>query len=305
MFGNVTYHDFANALCNKLQGAERLYGLRTNLLWKDKETAHLIFEEVIYRKEHSFSYELDLLDYYCAYDDGLYSLTDLADDIQKNVKSIWSFHAYSTFSKFDEYKRRIFPRVLGVEQNSDYRSKYVYRDISGLDLMVTYYVELRRGITCAKKMIAYQDLMEWGISVEDLHRQAIDNMRRDREIEFLPLGEAIKSRIQAMYKDIPIPEELLMPMILEDLPVWVYDYKNSPYGATAILFGDKLQEIHDKLGDFCLVPSSTEEFLIIPTEMMEGVGDIVKEMNGQIGSGLVLSDKLYLVTNNRIEVVNE
>ena len=50
MFGNVTYHDFANALCNKLQGAERLYGLRTNLLWKDKETAHLIFEEVIYRK---------------------------------------------------------------------------------------------------------------------------------------------------------------------------------------------------------------------------------------------------------------
>jgi len=306
MFDNVKYNKFANALYNKIEGDERLYGLRTDLLWKDKETAYLIFEEVTYRKEHAFSYDLDLLDYYCAYNEGLFSLTDLADDIQKNVKSVWSFHAHSTFSKFDEYKRKIFPRVLGVEQNSDYRSKYVYIDISGLDLMVTYYVEISRGITYVKKMITYQDLQEWGISVEDLHRQAIANMRRDREIEFLPLGEVIKSRIKAMYKDTPIPEELIMSVVSEDLPVWVYDYKNCPYGATAILFEDKLQEIHDRLGDFFLVPSSTEEFLIIPTEMIiNGIADIVKEMNGQIGSGLVLSDNLYMVTENGIEVVNE
>lgn len=309
MFGNVTYHDFAEALCEKLRGAESLCGLRISLLWKDGETAYLSFEEVVCRKENYFSCELDLSDYYCLFEDLSYSFDELVIDIQENVKSIWNFQVYRNLSEFEQCKRKIFPRVLGVKQNSAHRFQYEHIDMSGLDLMVTYYVETRRGITCAKKEIDYQDLQKWGISLEDLHKYAIANMRREREIQFISLGKYLKSRMQAInervYKDNPIPEVLIMTMFPEDCPVWIYQFKDYPFGATAILFEDKLQEIHKNLGDFCMVPSSTEEFLIIPTEKMEGMEDLVKGMNGLIGSGLVLSDNLYMVTENGIEVVNE
>lgn len=179
---------------------------------------------------------------------------------------------------WEHVKEHVYPVLLSVEENGEVLKNLIFTPMLDLAVIYTIRIDLKEeGTTDTKVNEAL--LYCYGISREELHHQALQNMEQDG-YRFRSITEALKR---------------MCPYILEDKetdenepPMYVLTNRKQQYGAAGILNRKLLREFAGGKS-FYILPSSLHETIFIPAELESNPG-ILDGMVADINQMAVLQE---------------
>lgn len=190
-----------------------------------------------------------------------------------------------------------------VNGKLNHEKLYDLPHIPYLDLEVVFYLETNvSGNTRESLMVNNQIFEGWGVSLEKMYEDTLENMQTVYKPSVIPMGATIIAVVSsgpmlANLPDAPFPETALYALTNEQ----------QMYGAATILYPGILEKCTEIIGgDFCIFPSSVHEMLFCPMkehEDMEELKGIVQDANQMVvESDEVLSDHLYFYSTKTKKV---
>ncbi len=214
------------------------------------------------------------------------TMTTILEDIARmrvehNLEEDFNIEQFLEFSNIEGC---IFPRLINKELNKEMLEDLPHTDVA--DLTAIYMIvkdDFFGGAGSVK--ISYRMMEGYGLSVEDLHMIAMQNLKRSKHC----------------FQDImTVLMGLLNEEISEDkpdtgLPMYVLTNESKTYGAALILDNDYMEQIENQFGKFYIIPSSVHEVIIIPAEgEIETYTEMIREINEtQVALSDRLSNELY------------
>lgn len=199
------------------------------------------------------------------------------------------------FKYWDKVKEHVYPILISSQNNEVLLSNLV--STSFLDLAVIYAIRLDANVMGMATIKINKILFaHYGISVEELHKQAITNMKKD-VYEFKDIYDVLEE-IGGKELEIPRDVELMCPM-------FVLSNKNKHYGAAGLLNIDFIKD-KCKGRNFIIIPSSLHETIFIPaTTSMDCnyIDEMINEINhNEVNEEDVLSNHVYYYDSNMEEI---
>lgn len=199
-------------------------------------------------------------------------------------------------------KEKIVCKLINEEANQQFLQDKPYFKLE--DLAVVYQILMDKTGEGTATITITDNLMDgYGITLEELHDQALQNMDTLQPHSFKGMNETVAEMIAvdiARDQNIGMDEAKEMAMqMMPNIPDTMYVLTNDTKvnGAAAILNDDIRQEIAEKVGEFYMLPSSIHETLIIPKDAGMGFKELeqmVQEVNQtQVAPGERLSDHVY------------
>lgn len=174
---------------------------------------------------------------------------------------------------WNQARADIYPVLLAEETNREYLEGMVHTRM--LDMAVAYIIRGKlEGGTEGAIRITKGLLRGYGVELGELHRQAMENLKRDG-YQFHRMEDILEKGLGCGPEKVP------------DLPgprMYVFTNRQQMYGAAGILDKKMLKEFAGGK-DYYILPSSVHETIFVPAE---GVGDsrdlsrMVAEINRQI-----------------------
>lgn len=229
---------------------------------------------------------------YCGGD----SLPGVADGIialyEEQVRDI-HFDA-DFFQEFASVKDRIFHKIINYEKN-----RKLLEDVPHFrwnDLAVVFYYGVDEKILGKATILIHNNHMEmWGQTVETLFQTAQCNMRRRKPEILIPLQKLVEEMTGGRSAD------------MEEVRLYVLTNCDKMYGASAMLYSDKIRELAEELqSDLLVLPSSVHEVLLMPDDKAGQYQDyrrMVEEVNTtQVELEEILSYHLYRYSRKKAEI---
>ena len=230
------------------------------------------------------------------------------DDVLAQIASVYQSHYIdhdidvSAVTDFDKIKEKIVCKLINEEANQQFLQDKPYSKLE--DLAVVYQILMDKTGEGTATITITDNLMDgYGITLEELHDQALQNMDTLQPHSFKGMNETVAEMIAvdiAREQNVGMDEAKEMAMqMMSDIPDTMYVLTNDTKvnGAAAILNDDIRQEIAEKVGDFYMLPSSIHETLIIPKDAgmeFKELEQMVQEVNQtQVAPGERLSDHVY------------
>lgn len=198
------------------------------------------------------------------------------------------------FSDFKYVKGRIFHKIIHYEKN-----KKLLEDVPHFkwcDLAVVFYYAMEEEILGRASVLIHNNHLDmWEQSVDALYRIAQENMRRSMPEMLVPMWELIESITGGRSEG------------AEDIRMYVLTNRDKLYGASAMLYSDKIRELADKLqSDLLILPSSVHEVLLLPDDREKEYDfyrRMVEEVNTtQVEPEEILSYSLYRYVREKAEI---
>ncbi len=204
---------------------------------------------------------------------------------------------------YEKIKEHIFPRVVNLEQNSKRLENTPYTRKE--DLAVTYHIQVTNDSEGISSVAITDYLMgEYGVSVEELHTQAMDNVEKISPTIITPLKDMM---VEMMAGDMAAGEGLseeeakeYVRDMLPDVGFELYCVTNeSKINGAVNMFHENVQKmVADKLGgDFFVLPSSVHEVLVLSKDADMEPGELqnmVRSVNARcVSAEEFLSDRIY------------
>lgn len=206
--------------------------------------------------------------YFVQIQDGV-ELEDVLDQIACVYQSHYIEHNIdvSSITDYERVKERIICKLINGEANQKFLQDKPYSKLE--DLAVVYQILVDNiGEETATIMITDHLMDGYGITLEDLHYQAMKNMETLQPHSFIGLNEAAAEIMAvdiARQQNASVDEAKDMAMkMLPPETMYVLTNDKMVNGAATILNDDVRQEIAEKVGDFYVLFSSIHETLIIP-----------------------------------------
>ena len=217
--------------------------------------------------------ELDGL--YRSFENGRMRIGDCVWDIYHNRAALGSDEGVERFaenlSEWEYVKDDVYPVLFSTEENSELLEKLVSTPM--LDLSVIYIIRRKTyGKDIMSVKITRELMMSYEITPEQLHRQAMKNMKKDG-YEFLDMAGLIME-MTGMEGTIGKQDGIMPEM-------YILTNRDKSYGAAGILDRGLLKEFAGGR-DFIILPSSVHESLFVPVdgETDQSVFDeMVREVN--------------------------
>lgn len=247
-----------------------------------------------------------LQDYY-----PIYTQTgDITDTLDKMADTIAAHDGLTmdpdVIRNWNYVKERLTARLINVDTNRELLETVPYTPFN--DLAVTYHVVLqdtKEGI--ASTRVTNELLEQYGVSVEELHKEAMLNLAQPGNWQFEDLGTFMAKMMgeaeQEMMRN--------MGVDLEHTGQYILTNQIKQQGVALIANKDVQQMIAWKLGelagnryvpqDYYVIPSSVHEVLVVPQTKAEELGltvedlsNMVQEVNqGEVAPEDQLSDRVY------------
>lgn len=188
------------------------------------------------------------------------------------------------FSEFEYVKDRVFHKLINYSQN-----KKLLKDVPHIkwcDLAVVFYYSMEEEkLGRASVLIHNNHLDVWNQTAETLYQTAQQNMRRNMPELLVPLQELVSDMTGARLEE-------------NDMKIYILTNKEKMYGASAMLYSDKISKLAASLdSDFLILPSSVHEVLLlpdVPDQKYAVYRQMVKEVNTtQVEPEEILSYNLY------------
>lgn len=160
-------------------------------------------------------------------------------------------------------KQRVYPILLPAKWNEEVIKSLVYREM--LDLYIVYIIRNVCGERSAIK-VKGRMLAGWGISEDELFRQAIKNLKADT-YGIVDIDDFVKE------EDMSIDN---MVDVMESGVMYILSNKKMYFGAAGILNKEYLQKIAGNRNLY-IIPSSINEVILICDD-----GEIEKEMVDEV-----------------------
>lgn len=200
----------------------------------------------------------------------------------------------SFFTDFTQVKERLYHKLVHYEKN-----KKMLEDVPHIrwnDLAVVFYYAMEQDVVGrATITIRKEHLAIWKQEEGMLFAIAQENMRRDMPELLVPMKELLEEmtgvELEKQY----------------DVPMYVLTNKEKIFGASVLLYSEKLQELAEKTGkNLLILPSSVHEVLLMPDEEDQEYGfyrQMVEEVNTtQVDPEEVLSYSLYCYDRQKKEI---
>ena len=192
--------------------------------------------------------------------------------------------------EWEEFRRRVFLRLVNKERNKALLETIPYLDF--LDLAIVYYYSVAiDGDTVGTMIINNQHLEHLNVGKEELHRVATSNCQRYRPATIRCMEDILRELMKKAGVD---AEELT-----EYHPnLYVLSNASGTFGASAMVFEEELKHFSNQIGkSFYILPSSVHEVILVPeSEEINSnyLSDMVKEVNEtHVEATEVLSDSVY------------
>lgn len=204
---------------------------------------------------------------------------------------------------YEVVKEYIYPKVSNLQSNIKRLSDIPYTQKE--DLAITYHIWANGNEESMGSITINNNLMEmYGISMDTLHEQAMNNMEKISPPQFEPLVDTVvgvmaQELAQETGVTLEEAEKLIADMISEErVKVYCLSNESRVNGAAYIMREDVQQMVAEKLGgDYYVIPSSIHETLILPkSENMsfQRLQDMVQDVNAMcVSEEEVLSDGVY------------
>lgn len=212
------------------------------------------------------------------------------------------------FRDYEKVKRRLAPKLIDRGKNRAMLSKMPHRDF--LDMAVVFYCLVDSPLAgTAAIMVRDEHMKNWGISVEQLYADALENAQRMLPGTIRTMEELFERLVSS--GEIPVwewkEEEKDFPS-LEGVPKNTAQYGEIPLliltnsrrylGAACILYGNLLEQFAKKTGEnFFILPSSVHEVILLPESKVNNSRNLlymVVEVNRtQLAPEEVLTDTVY------------
>lgn len=185
-------------------------------------------------------------------------------------------------------KDKIYPVLISTERNKENLERWVSKEL--LDLSVIYMIRLdehKEGEYASVK-ITNEIAKSYGVSVEELHKVALDNMKSDNY------------RLQDMREIIAgmMGEEFDSLDLMPGPKMAVISCKTKMYGAAGVLDEAFMESITSEDMQYFLIPSSVHEWIMLIDDgdtNPESLREMICEVNNtQVEPHEVLSDHPYL-----------
>lgn len=198
------------------------------------------------------------------------------------------------FQEFASVKDRIFHKIIHYEKN-----RGLLADVPHLrwnDLAVVFYYGVDEKIIGKATILIHNNHMDmWGQTVETLFQTAQCNMRRSKPEILIPLQRLVEEMTGGRIEE------------MEEVRLYVLTNRDKMYGASAMLYSDKIRELAEELqSDLLILPSSVHEVLLMPDDKAGQYQDyrrMVEEVNTtQVEPEEILSYHLYRYSRKKAEI---
>ena len=192
--------------------------------------------------------------------------------------------------EYDRIRDHIAIKLVNTRKNKDMLDNVPSREF--LNLSICYYFGMDKAFEQSDQMtqratvLIGNALMEkWGIDEESLYEAAISNMKKAHPDKVISMQDMLKSRIDSLTAGIS------MYILTNDINL---------FGASAILYGDGIKDLADRLdSDIIILPSSVHEVILLPSNEPKKDADdllnIVCEVNkNEVRDEDILADSVYL-----------
>lgn len=205
-----------------------------------------------------------------------------------------------SFLDYESIKDKLFVRVSNAEKNKDVLAEFPHTMMD--DLAITYHILVQKDNEGIASTPVNMVLLEtYGISVEQLHEDAMNNAPQIMPVMMESVGKVIEKEMRREMEKCGASEQEIEMMLSEcqmdgGLIVVTNDVKSN--GASAIFYPDMMDECAEKFGgDFYIIPSSTDEVLILPDNGEMSISEInamIQEVNvTQVNENMRLGDEAY------------
>ena len=228
----------------------------------------------------------------------------------------------SIFREFSGIQGKVGFKLINRSQNRKLLERVPHRPF--LDLEIVYYLLFLGSFEGDATMLIENEHMKiWGITPEELHKAAMNNMEELLPATFRGMDlvmrdiyqEELKSALlQGMDGTSGFESDVNVDMIVSELitsvelrqktmPMYVVSNKKNLFGASAILYSDYLEEWAEELEcDLYVIPSSVHELLVMPAAHAysgEEITEMIREINRtQVAREEILSDHVYIYRRN-------
>lgn len=183
------------------------------------------------------------------------------------------------FDSFDLVKEEILPAL--VRMSRVFSNDVVVKQINNTGVGVVYGVGQRN--------VTADDMTKWGVSVDDLHDAAIENLRVKNDVVITTLNSAIglNATDGGGFVD----------------SILVLTNKLGQFGSVEILLSSVVDDLKSRIpGGFYVIPSSLHELLIIPKSYCDDIGflrEMVRSVNAtEVAEKDILADEVFLIDDN-------
>ncbi len=270
---NLTYEQFkketALSIKNHLPEEYQDYNLKFQMIQKSGYEYEALLIEPKEKKGPKAIPALNITDAFRQYEEGA-SFVDIMDklaDIRMNAK-IPTLNERDMFD-FDKIKDRIMPRLINTAWNEVYLENKPHTEIE--DLSIMYAVRISEGKDNLADAVISNDLLNiWNKTVQDLHDVAMSNIAEQRPL-FCNLAAYMDFLNEKNYIDIDDvdPDDY-------DIPFFILTNKQKTKGAIMAANPAVMDKITDKFGKLYIIPSSTEEVIIVPQTAVDDVRELAK-----------------------------
>ena len=205
---------------------------------------------------------------------------------------------------FEQAKSKLVMRLINTEANSDYLRNKRKASIEMEDLSIIFAVRIVHDDGVGDAVVT-DDLLDcWGVSLEEVYEQAIQNCE-SAQVKFTNIVSELFNLPKCDIEDIELDAY--------PVPLFILTNPQSTKGAGAVLNPFVMKRIVDKFGeDLRVIPSSTEEVMILPNDdegpSIEELAAMVASINEtNVAPEDRLSDNIYKydMDTNRLVLANK
>lgn len=205
---------------------------------------------------------------------------------------------------YEQVKNKLVMRLINTEANSDYLRDKRKASIEMEDLSIIFAVRVlvENGVS---DLVVTDDLLSyWGVTLEEVYEQAIQNCE-SAPVKFTNITSELFNLPECDIEDIELDAY--------PVPLFILTNPQNTKGAGTVLNPFVMKRIVDKFGeDLRILPSSTEEVLILPNDdegpSIEELAAMVASINEtNVAPEDRLSDNIYKydMDTNRLVLANK
>ena len=188
------------------------------------------------------------------------------------VQEVWDWQ---------KIKMKVYPILISQSMNQGLLGKLVWRPM--LDLAICYVIRIKLDQT-GSSMIKVTDffLKEWGITEEELHIQAMQNLKED--------GYSLVS-LEQMCEKLMHGTEVNAVDQMNETDAFIMTNEQQCYGAAGLLDQEFMKRITNKTSCY-IIPSSVHELLLLPLDMAQSSDELNQVVSVVNDTEVQLSDRL-------------
>ena len=249
-----------------------------------------------------------------SFDEGM-QMDELARSVlsfSRTGSGVWPAEDFDP-GDYSYFRDKVMFRLVSSDRNRQYLRHRPHR--GRLDLEIVYYYQCRIGKESMGTIsVGDEDLNRWGISEEDIYRDALRNTPILNPPVICPITDLLNSftdpdgmpDLGAPVRDADPDEgvDIGLPVYEPDLygnapvPLLVLTNESKYCGAACMLYEGLLRDLSDEIrSDLFIIPSSIHEVLLLPDEgefSEEELSALVCEINAHfINPSEILSDHVY------------